>query len=364
MSSSLLTPWRMGSLTLPNRVVMAPMTRCRAGQDRIPKPLMAEYYSQRAGAGLIVTEATVISTQGIGYPGTPGVYTAEQADGWKLVTEAVHKAGGRIFLQLWHCGRISHPLHQVDGALPVAPSAIAPKGETYTSKGMVPFVAPRALELREIPKIVQDFARGAARAKQAGFDGVEIHGANGYLVDQFLRDGTNKRTDRYGGSVENRVQFLTEVTEAVCDAWEPARVGVRLSPSGTFNSMSDSNPLATFSCAARTLDRLGVAYMHVVDPIEVDRKAGVPLAPSRKLRPLCSRTLIVCVEYTKETGEAAVNDGWADLVAYGMPFIANPDLPKRFERNAPLAQPDQKLLYTDGEKGYTDYPSLTESRSS
>lgn len=349
----------MGPLSLPNRVAMAPMTRCRADEDRVPLPMVATYYAQRASAGLLVTEATVISAQGIGYPNTPGIYTQAQVKGWRRVTEAAHQAGGRIFLQLWHCGRISHPAFHADGALPVAPSAIAPEGQHFTPQGMKPYVVPRVLELKEIPGIVEDYRQATIRAREAGFDGVEIHGANGYLVDQFLRDGSNRRTDAYGGSVKRRVRFLTEVTQAACSAWAPERVGVRLSPSGVFNSMRDSDPLTTFSEAVRALDRLGVVYLHLVEPMEADRNASVPLVPSHQLRTLFSRTLIVCGEQTQATAEVAVTQGQADLVAFGRPFIANPDLPRRFALKAPLAQPDQATFYAGGEHGYVDYPVLS-----
>src|SRR5580692_1932961 len=262
----IFSPFTLGPLTLPNRVVMAPMTRNRAGPGNVPVELNATYYAQRASAGLIVSEATQVSPQGIGYPGTPGIHSPEQVAGWKLVTDAVHKAKGRIYLQLWHVGRISHPSLQPDGALPVAPSAIAPAGQAMTYDGMKPFVTPRALETAEIAGVIADYRRGAENAKTAGFDGVELHGANGYLIDQFLRDGTNKRTDRYGGSASNRARFLTEVTQALIGEWGGERVGVRLSPTNPYNDIADSNPAATFSIAANELNRLGIAYLHIVEP--------------------------------------------------------------------------------------------------
>ena len=266
----ILSPFKLGPLTLPNRVVMAPMTRNRAGTGNAPGPLNATYYAQRATAGLIVTEATQISPQGIGYPGTPGIHSGTQVAGWKGVTDAVHAAGGRIFLQLWHVGRISHPSLQPDGVLPVAPSAIAPAGQAMTPDGMKPFVTPRALETAEIAGIVEDYRRGARNARAASFDGVELHGANGYLIDQFLRDRTNRRTDRYGGSAINRARFLIEIAEAAIGEWGADRVGVRLSPTNPFNDMADSNPAATFATAVGELNRFGLAYLHVVEPVAGD----------------------------------------------------------------------------------------------
>ncbi len=271
----LFTPFQLGALALPNRVVMAPMTRNRAGPGNVPGALAAEYYAQRASAGLIVTEATQVSPQGVGYPGTPGIHSEQQVAGWRRVTDAVHAAGGRIFLQLWHVGRISHPSLQPGGALPVAPSALAAKGDAFTASGPQPFVTPRALETTEIPGVVAQFEAGARHALAARFDGVEIHGANGYLIDQFLRDGTNRRTDRYGGSLQNRARFLLEVTEAVAGVWGAERVGVRLSPQGDFNDMHDSNPRATFGHAALALAPLGLAYLHAVEPAGTAGRASL-----------------------------------------------------------------------------------------
>ncbi|MHB1060012.1 MAG: alkene reductase, partial [Rhodanobacter sp.] len=263
--ADLFTPVALGDLSLPNRVVMAPMTRNRADDQDAPHDLNVEYYRQRASAGLIITEGSQVSPQGKGYPRTPGIYSAGQVAGWRRVTDAVHRAGGRIFLQLWHVGRASHPSLQPGNALPVAPSAIAPEGETFTGEGMHPFVTPRALATEEIPDAVAQFRHGAEQARRAGFDGVELHGANGYLIDQFLRDGSNRRSDAYGGTVENRARFLREVVEATVDVWGAGRVGVRLSPTGSFNSMSDSDPAATFGHAAGLLGRYGLAYLHVVE---------------------------------------------------------------------------------------------------
>lgn len=358
---NLFTPIRAGALQLPNRVVMAPMTRNRAGKGNVPTALVAEYYRQRAGAGLIITEATQISPRGIGYPNTPGIHTPEQVEGWRGVTQSVHDAGGRIVLQLWHVGRSSHPLYQPNGDLPVSSSAIAIPGQVYTPEGMKPYPVPRALETEEIPGIVADYARGAANAKAAGFDGVEIHGANGYLVDQFLRDGVNKRTDQYGGSLENRLRFMKEVATAVAASWEPSRVGIRLSPSGTFNGMSDSDPVATFSAALRELSKLKLAYVHVVEPGDADARHGGPgwkSASARELRPHFQGTYIAAGELTKGKAAVLIRDGHADAAAFAKLFISNPDLVERFRRGAPLAPSDSSTYYGGTDKGYTDYPAL------
>ncbi len=354
--SSLFDTCRIGPLKLSNRIVMAPMTRCRAGENRVPTPVMATYYEQRATAGLLITEATVVSVQGIGYPNTPGIYSDEQVQGWKQITKAVHAAGGHIVLQLWHCGRISHPLFQAHEALPVAPSAMAPQGQLYTPQGMKPYVTPRALDITEIADIVADFRRGAERAKAAGFDGVEIHGANGYLIDQFLRDGSNQRTDVYGGSAENRSRFLVEVTEAVIGVWGADRVGVRLSPCGTFNDMKDSDPKATFSVAIEKLDALEIAYLHLVEAMEADLRHGGMEVPTAYFRTLFQGALIVCGEYDAAKAEKVIAEGQADAVAFARPFISNPDLPRRLKDQLPLAPSDPATYYTFDPKGYTDYP--------
>jgi N-ethylmaleimide reductase len=351
----------LGPIRLPNRLVMAPMTRNRAGAGHVPTDLMARYYAQRASAGLIVTEATQIAPEGIGYPDTPGIHSREQTEGWRRVTGAVHRAGGRIFLQLWHVGRASHPLYQPGGVLPIAPSAIARAGQVHTPEGMQPNVAPRALETGEIPGLVAQYRQGARHALDAGFDGVELHGANGYLPDQFLRDGTNRRTDRYGGSVENRARFLLEITEALIDVWGADRVGVRLSPSGTFNDMKDSNPVETFGFAARALDRLGIVYLHLVEGTDDDARRGGTLVPTERLRPLFRRTLIVNGGYDRERAEATIAKGRADLVSFGKLFLANPDLPARLRSGAALNPPDPGTFYGGGERGYTDYPALSGS---
>ncbi len=347
----LFTPVRIGPLELANRVVMAPMTRNRAGAGDVPQPLNAEYYRQRAAAGLIITEASQISPQGKGYPGTPGIYSAEQIAGWQKVTDAVHKEGGRIFLQLWHVGRISHPSLQLDNAVPVAPSAIKPEGNAMTATGLQPFVTPRALEAAELPGIVEAYRQAALNAQEAGFDGVEIHAANGYLLDQFLRDGSNHRTDAYGGSIENRSRLLLEVVEVVSKAIGAGRTGVRLSPVGAFNDMKDSDPAAIFLHVARQLGSRGLAYLHVfeTDPTGFDWAA---------LKQAFGGRYIANGAYDKARAAAALSSGRADLVAFGVPFIANPDLVTRLKNDAPLAAPDTATFYGGTEKGYTDYPAL------
>jgi len=354
----ILSPFQLGPLVLPNRAVMAPMTRNRAGPGNVPGPLAAAYYTQRSSSGLIVSEATQVSPQGLGYPGTPGIHSAEQTAGWKIVTDAVHGAGGRIFLQLWHVGRISHPALQPDSALPVAPSAIAPEGQAWTLDGMKPYATPRALETAEIAGIVEDYRRGARNARQAGFDGVELHGANGYLVDQFLRDGANRRNDRYGGSTQNRARFLLEVTEAIVGEWGAERVGVRLSPTNPFNSMRDSNPAATFSVAVGGLNRLGLAYLHIVEPGATDPIAAGETPDIRFFRKLWRGPLIGNKGYDLTRANATLRDGTADLISFAALFLANPDLPERFRRGGPYNTPDRKTFYGGAAAGYTDYPQL------
>lgn len=339
---------------------MAPLTRNRAESGNVPGPMNATYYAQRATAGLIIAEATQVSPQGVGYFSTPGIHSPEQVAGWRLVTDAVHERGGRIFLQLWHVGRISHPSLQPGGELPVAPSAIAAKGEAMTYSGPRPFVTPRALETHEVPDIVEQFRQGAENALAAGFDGVEIHGANGYLLDQFLRDGTNQRTDHYGGSIENRARLHLEVTEAVVSVWGADRVGMRLSPSGTFNSMHDSNPKATFGYLVEALNRFDLAYLHLLEPSEADIRYGGTASPNSYFRPLFKGNLMTNWDYDREKGNAVIASGDADLVSFGKLFIANPDLPERFRLNAPLNQPDPATFYGGDEKGYIDYPTLKE----
>jgi N-ethylmaleimide reductase len=320
---------------------------------------MARYYSQRASAGLIVTEATAVSQQATGCPNTPGIYTDAQVAGWVGVTDAVHRAGGRIFLQLWHMGRVSHPSFQPGGGLPVAPSAIAPRhGQALTETGMQPYVTPRALQTAELPGIVAQYSAGAERARTAGFDGVEIHNANGYLLDQFLRDGTNQRTDNYGGSVTNRARLTLEVTEAVTKVWGSARVGIRFSPGGAVNDMQDSNPLATFSCVLRELNPFGLAYAHLIVSTEDDLRHGAVPVPLAALRQEFHGKLIAANGFNRDTATRILADGTADAVAFGRLFIANPDLPERFRLLAPLNTPDESTFYGGAEKGYTDYPVL------
>ncbi len=354
-ANTLFSPHAVGSLELKNRFVMSPMTRSRAVGAGVPNPLAAEYYAQRASAGLIVTEATQISPQGVGYVRTPGIHTKEQVEGWKKVTDAVHKAGGKIFLQLWHVGRISHSDFH-GGQPPVAPSAIAAEGETWTAEGQKKYSKPRALEASELPGIVEDFRRGAQNAKDAGFDGVEIHGANGYLLDQFTRDGTNKRTDNYGGSLENRLRFPLEVVDAVIGVWGAEGVGYRISPYFEGHSMSDSDPLATFAQLTDELSKRKLGYLHVVDAA----KASQRISPA--LREIFEGTYIVAEGFDQETASEAIARGEADLVAFGKPFISNPDLPARYQAKAPLAEWNAATFYAAGPKGdaqgYIDYPAL------
>jgi len=359
-TADLFAPFQLGPLTLPNRIVMAPMTRNRAGAGNVPGPHAATYYAQRASAGLIVTEATQVSPQGVGYPGTPGIHSATQVAGWKRVTDAVHTAGGRIFLQLWHVGRISHPSLQPDGALPVAPSAIAPAGQAWTLDGMKDYVTPHALDSAEIAGVVEDYRRGAKNAREAGFDGVEIHGANGYLIDQFLRTGSNHRSDRYGGSAANRARFLIELTEAVIGEWGAERVGVRLSPTNPFNSMSDSNPAETFGTAGGELNRFGLSYLHIVEPGATDPVPAGETPDLKFFRKLWRGPLIANKGYDRARAEAALREGTADLVAFATLFLANPDLPERLRRGGPFNTPDRKTFYGGAEAGYIDYPGLAD----
>lgn len=356
MTQHLFSPIQIGSFTLPNRVIMAPLTRMRAPAG-MPTPLMATYYGQRATAGLIIAEATPISSQGVGYPNTPGIYTTQQVLAWQPITDAVHAQKGHIFLQLWHVGRISHPDFH-DGVLPVAPSAIAPQGSAITPTGLKPFVTPRALKTEELPDIVKDYRRATKNALAAGFDGVEIHSANGYLLDEFLRDGTNQRTDNYGGSFENRARLLLEVAKAVIEVAGAERVGIRLSPSGTFNDMTDSNPDAFFVYLLGELSQLGLAYLHIVDALEGDIRHGAKVVSLERLRQAYKGTLIVCGGYDLERAEQAIAENKADAVAFGQLYIANPDLVDRFKLSAPLNEPDASTFYGGEAGGYTDYPTL------
>ncbi|MPZ19981.1 MAG: alkene reductase [Luteitalea sp.] len=353
----LFTSYQLGDLAVANRMMMSAMTRNRAVAGNVPTPLAATYYSQRATAGVIVTEASQVSPQGVGYVRTPGIHSAEQVAGWRMVTDAVHRAGGVMFLQLWHVGRISHPDFH-GGELPVAPSAIAPEGQSYTYAGPKPMVAPRALDLAELPHIVDQFRCGAEQAKLAGFDGVEIHGANGYLPDQFLRDGANQRTDAYGGSIPNRARLPLEIVEAVASVWDAGRVGYKISPTSAFNSMSDSNPLATFSYLVKELSARGVAYLAVNETIGGQWAVPAHQRITPALRALFRGTLIVNGGYEDTSGQAAIRAGGADLVAYGVRFLANPDLPRRFKEQAPLNAPDPATFYGGEGAGYVDYPFL------
>ncbi len=354
---NLLSPIQIGTYSLNNRTFMAPLTRCRAAEGNVPTDLMAKYYAQRASAGLIISEATQISTLGIGYPSTPGIHSPQQIEGWKKVTEAVHEKGGHIFLQLWHVGRISHPSFH-GGLLPIAPSAIAPAGEHYTPEGMKPFETPRALITSEVGTIVEQYVQGAKNAMEAGFDGVEVHGANGYLIDQFLRDGTNRRDDIYGGSVENRCRFLFEILKEANTALGSDRVGLRLSPSGTFNDMSDSDPSKHFAYLCERLNEFDLAYLHIVDALEGDVRHGANVVDLSVLREAYRGVLLANGGYTQEKGDKAIANGEADAVTFGELFIANPDLPERFSKKAALNKADPSTYYTQGEKGYTDYPTL------
>jgi N-ethylmaleimide reductase len=352
------SPYRLGPLLLPNRLVMAPMTRNRARPGEVPGELNALYYAQRASAGLIITEGTQVSQQGQGYPNTPGIFSAAQVEGWKLVTQAVHAAGGRIFAQLWHVGRISHPSLQPGGGAPVAPSAIQPAGQIMTTQGMQSFVTPHALTTAEVAGVVEDFRLAAGKAKAAGFDGVELHGANGYLVDQFLKDKTNRRTDRYGGSALNRARFLLEVSEALAEAMGAERVGVRLAPTNPFNDIADSHPAETFGTAVGELDRLGLGYLHIVEPLPNDPVATGERPDLRFFRARWRGTLIGNKGYDLARANAALREGSADLIAFATLFLANPDLPERFRRGAALNTPDRPTFYAGADKGYTDYPAL------
>jgi len=354
MSKDLFSTIEVAGHLLSNRMVMAPMTRNRA-PDTNANAMIAEHYAQRASAGLIITEGTQISELAVGYPATPGMFTQAHVDGWKLATDAVHNKNGQIFAQLWHCGRISHPDFH-DGALPVAPSAIAAAGDAFTYEGLKPFVTPRALELSEISTIVEQYRHAAACARDAGFDGVEIHAANGYLIDQFIRDSSNQRTDQYGGSLENRSRFLLEVVEAVGNEIGFDKVGVRLSPVNAFNDISDSDPQNTFNDVATALSGSGLAYLHVV---EVDMTGATnPDVDMQQLRDRFDGVYIANGGYDKNRGNEAIATGRADLIAYGIPYLANPDLPERFSVDAPLNQADQATFYGGDEHGYNDYPVL------
>lgn len=348
---TLFEPLELGALEIRNRIAMAPMTRNRA-TGTIPQPIMTTYYRQRASAGLIISEASQVSPQGVGYPNTPGIHSPEQVAGWKSITDAVHDEGGSIYLQLWHVGRISHPSLQPGGQTPVAPSAIRPEGETVTPDGKQPFQTPRALGSDEIPGIVRQFADGAQNALEAGFDGVEVHGANGYLLDQFLRSGSNRRDDCYGGSVENRARLLLEVTDAVCDVAGPDRVSVRLSPGSSFNDMHDDDPAETFTHAARELGKRKLAFLHVIesgDDLDYDA-----------IHDAFGGLYMANDGYDPDDARRCIENGRADLVSFGKLFIANPDLPERLRHGATLACADPDTFYGGGAEGYIDYPTMQE----
>lgn len=358
-SPTLLSPFKLGDLGLRNRVVLAPMTRSRAGQERMPNRLMAEYYAQRASAGLLITEATVVSQQGIGWLNTPGIYTNAQAEAWKEVVDAVHAAGSFIFLQLWHCGRASHSAFQENGQLPVAPSAIAIQGDPiHTPVGKQDHEVPRALETDEVPLVVEDYRKAAERAKMAGFDGVEIHSANGYLIDTFLQSKTNHRSDHYGGSLENRYRFLKEITEAVLTVWPANRVGVRLSPNGAFNDMGSPDFRETSLYVAQQLNAYGLAYLHLLDGLAFGfHEQGKPITLA-EFRAVFQSSLMGNCGYVQETAESAIQDGNADLIAFGRDFISNPDLVKRFAHGWPLNPPaEPQDWYSFEKEGYTDFPT-------
>ncbi|MBX9961425.1 MAG: alkene reductase [Burkholderiales bacterium] len=369
----LFEPVRLGGLELPHRIVMAPLTRSRARQPgNVPAPLNACYYAQRASAALIITEATQVSMQGQGYAWTPGIHSREQIDSWQQVSEAVHEAGGRMVMQLWHVGRISHPALQPDQMLPVAPSAIGASGQAFieNERGepeLVPFVAPRSLQLEEMPYLVRQYTRGARNAQRAGMDGVEVHAANGYLLDQFLESGTNQRTDEYGGSVQNRARLLMEVVETACEVWGPERVGVRISPLGSFNDMSDDNPEETFGHVAERLNDYNLAYLHLINPASAQVEQGLPPAPRalrmvELIRSTYRGKLVLCGGFDRDSAEAWLKMGRADVIAFGRKFLANPDLPERFRQRVPLNKDDSSTYYGGGAKGYTDYPSLAQER--
>lgn len=366
LTMKLLSHFQLGSIHLQHRIVMPPLTRMRAGHgDGIPSTFAATYYGQRASkGGLIIAEATQISRQGQGYPQTPGIFTDAQVAGWTNVVEAVKTKGGTFFLQLWHVGRISHSSIQPDGALPVAPSAIAAGGNAFTSKfARVPHETPRPLEIEELSGIVTDYRKAAQNAKRAGFDGIEIHAANGYLLQQFLEDKTNRRTDAYGGSIENRTRLLFEVVDAVAEIWPLDRIGVRFSPYSDVGDVADSNPAALYSHAIKGLSARKIGYLHLIEPqvragLTEEMNPDVPTSVATIFRPHFDGPLIASGGFTAESGEQMLQAGTADLIAFGRAFIANPDLPERLALGAPLNAPDRSTFYAGTEHGYTDYPTL------
>lgn len=367
MYPRLFSPLQLGAIELKNRIVMAAMTRARS-PSTVPNAANATYYAQRAGAGLIITEATQVSIQGRGAWATPGIHTPEQIAGWRRVTDAVHAAGGKIFCQLQHSGRVSHTFYQEDGRPPVSSSAVKGAVKTFIDTGFVDTPAPRALGIEEIPGVVEQYRAGALNAIAAGFDGVEIHGANGYLLDQFLQDGSNQRTDPYGGSIENRIRLLMEVVGAVMGVWGEGRVGVRLSPYGTYNDMHDSDPLALFTHVIRSLDNRGLAYLHLIEPrasLASEKDGAMEGAPHSAglFRRLFRGPFISAGGHTPESAQAIIESGLADAVAFGRLFIANPDLPERVRRGAVLNRYDRTTFYGGDANGYTDYPSLADSHA-
>lgn len=360
--TDLFTPIKIGDLTLKNRMVMAPLTRNRATPgDLAPNEMNVEYYRQRTSAGLIICEGSQIADDALGYPLTPGIHSPKQVAGWKKVTDAVHAEGGLIFMQLWHCGRVSHSSMLPGQMRPLAPSAIKPAGEVFTYEGMKPYETPQAIATEAIPGIIEQYRHAARCAIEAGFDGVEIHGANGYLLDQFLRDGSNQRDDQYGGSIENRARLLMEVTAAVCEIWDPQRVGVRLSPLQPFNDLYDSDPQATFSYTVKALNRFNLGYLHITEMGADNPGAAGPEFDISSLRPLWDGIYMTNFNYDKQTANQALAAGQADLIAFGRLFIANPDLPHRFAENAELNTPDPESFYGGDERGYIDYPFLDKS---
>ncbi len=352
MSTGIFNSFQLGELTLSNRMVMAPLTRNRANEQGLVSAMMVTHYQQRASAGLIIAEATPVSAQGVGYPNTPGLFTKNQAESWKPLIAAVHAEGGHIFVQLQHCGRISHSSLQPNNALPVAPSALKPSGQAVTYTGMLDFETPRALDTQEISLIAEQFRLGAEMAKRAGFDGIEVHGANGYIIDQFLRDGSNQRSDTYGGSVKNRMRLLNETLDAVCTVWPVDRVGVRFSPENSFNSMSDSDPQKHFEYFVEQLSARNLAYLHV---LEGDMMTKVNQVDYHALRAKFSGTYIANNGYDLERAQTTIASGDASLVAFGTPFLANPDLVHRYRENLPLNEADTTTFYGGNEVGYTDY---------
>lgn len=355
MSSEILfKDLTLGQLHIPNRIWMAPLTRCRAGLEHVPNALMAEYYAQRASAGLVIAEATMAMEGNSAFWQEPGIYGQPQIDGWRLVTDAVHAKGGKIFLQIWHGGRACHPAFN-GGKQPVAPSAIAIDDQVHTPDGKLPHVMPKELSDDEIPTIIQGFKQAAINAHAAGFDGVEVHGANGYLLDEFLRDGSNQRSGPYGGSMENRARLLLEVITAVCEVWPSHKVGVRISPLNSYNSMRDSDPAALTGWLAQRLNDFNLGYLHVMRGDFFKAQSGDVITPAREN---FKGVLVGNMGYTAEEAAAAISAGKLDAVAFGVPFLANPDLPTRFKTGAALNVPDQKTFYTQGAKGYTDYPAL------